>query len=146
MLGRWAILDVGRGFGTTGPPAATWSPGHLAAELGVGPDEQVCTLHTAHRTPHRSVQVQRGIGAGSNCMDNVRGEDRLGLTPARGAPIRVQIRSALDRPLQFPFVFLFAQPRRRHLLATRQTRPEGREERTTSGPGPEPVQPRVKCV
>lgn len=73
MLGRWAILDVGRGSGTTGPPAATWSPGHLAAELGVGPDEQVCTLHTAHRTPHRSVQVQRGIGAGSDCMDGRQG-------------------------------------------------------------------------
>jgi hypothetical protein len=157
-LGR---LDVERGFGATGCHLESWSPGQRTATSGQWPPgwkvggwpgqaNAHCTrtLHTAHGL-HRSSQAQRGMGAGSNCMGGVRGADRLGLTPARGAPIRVQIRSALDWPLQFPFVFLFAQPRRRHLLTTRQTRrhadsqtrPEGREERTTSRPGPEPVKP-----
>jgi hypothetical protein len=136
MLGRWAVSTLKEDLG---PLAATWSPGVLDSgqrtatsgqwppgwKVGGWPGQANAhctrTLHTAHGL-HRSSQAQRGMGAGSNCMGGVRGADRLGLTPARGAPIRVQIRSALDWPLQFPFVFLFAQPRRRHLLTTRQTR------------------------
>ena len=54
MLGRWAVLDVERGFGATGCHLESWSPGQRTGQrppgwnrgkLGVGPDKQ---MHTAH--------------------------------------------------------------------------------------------------
>ncbi|PMD51235.1 uncharacterized protein K444DRAFT_636564 [Hyaloscypha bicolor E] len=102
-----------------------------------------CTLRTAHRTA--AFRSRGGLALGRTAWTGVRGEDRLGLTPARGAPIRVQIRSALDRPLQFPFVFLFAQPRRRHLLATRQTRRLGRLDQKAAKKGQPQGQGRSPC-
>ena len=54
MLGRWAVLDVERGFGATGchleswtadRTAATWLEQRKVGGWGVGPDKQ---MHTAH--------------------------------------------------------------------------------------------------
>jgi hypothetical protein len=121
----WAALDVERGFGT------------LAAKLGVNPGEQVDTVILCSGSS--SNQTQRGTSTRRTCVDGVRGEDRLygycRLTPARGAPIRVQIRSAADWPLQFPFVFVFAQPRRRHSLPAKYTWPNGSGGQNLQEPG-----------